>query len=130
MKIIWSSSKVRPYIRQKKKILISGLSSGLHPHQPNSHVSLFYLYLCICYFFDIIIWVLFVGRGQSISCGNVLFNPIAVWLYSAPPEVGMLFYLCPSFRLCVLPSVPRYFSSHFSQQLLMAEIWYLVTSFI
>jgi len=25
---------------------------------------------------------------------------------------------------------PRYFSSHFSQQLLMAEIWYLVTSFI
>ena len=30
----------------------------------------------------------------------------------------------------VFPSVPRYFSSHFSQQLLMAEIWYLVTSFI
>jgi len=39
----------------------------------------------------------------------------------APPEGGILFYLCPSF--------PRYFSSHFSQQLLMAEIWYLVTSF-
>jgi hypothetical protein len=31
----------------------------------------------------------------------------------------------------VLPlSIPRYFSSHFSEQLLMAEIWYLVTSFI
>jgi hypothetical protein len=30
----------------------------------------------------------------------------------------------------VLPSVPRYFSSHFSQQLLMAEIWYFVTIFI
>ena len=37
-------------------------------------------------------------------------------------EGGILFYLCPSF-------LPRYFSSHFSQQLLMAEIWYLVTSF-
>ena len=36
---------------------------------------------------------------------------------------GILFYLCQS--IC-----PRYFSSHFSQQLLMAEIWYLVTSFI
>ena len=35
-----------------------------------------------------------------------------------------------SFHLSVLPFVPRYFSSHFSQQLLMAEIWYLVTSFI
>ena len=34
---------------------------------------------------------------------------------------GMLFYLCPSV-------LPKYFSSHFSQ-LLMAEIWYLVTSF-
>ena len=32
--------------------------------------------------------------------------------------------------ISVLPFVPRYFSSHFSQQLLMAEIWYLVTSFI
>ena len=35
---------------------------------------------------------------------------------------GILFYLCPSV-------LPKYFSSHFSQQLLMAEIWYLVTSF-
>ena len=38
-----------------------------------------------------------------------------------PP--GILFYLCPSV-------LPKYFSSHFSPQLLMAEIWYLVTSFI
>jgi hypothetical protein len=31
----------------------------------------------------------------------------------------------------VLPlSIPRYFSLHFSEQLLMAEIWYLVISFI
>ena len=37
-------------------------------------------------------------------------------------EGGILFYLCPSV-------LPKYFSSHFSQQLLMAEIWYLVTSF-
>ena len=35
---------------------------------------------------------------------------------------GILFYLCSSV-------LPKYFSSHFSQQLLMAEIWYLVTSF-
>jgi hypothetical protein len=45
----------------------------------------------------------------------------------APPEGGILFYLCSSVR----PSVrPRYCSSHLSQELLMAEIWYLVTSFI
>ena len=34
------------------------------------------------------------------------------------------------FTLSVHPSVPRYFSSHLSRQLLMAEIWYLVSSFI
>jgi hypothetical protein len=34
---------------------------------------------------------------------------------------GVLFYLCPSVHPSVLP---RYFSSHFSQQLSMAEIWY------
>jgi hypothetical protein len=36
-------------------------------------------------------------------------------------EGGILFYLGSSVR-------PRYFSSHFSKQLLMAEIWYLVTT--
>ena len=35
---------------------------------------------------------------------------------------GILFYFCSSV-------LSKYFSSHFSQQLLMAEIWYLVTSF-
>ena len=39
--------------------------------------------------------------------------------YSTEEEGGILFYLCLSVR----PSVrPRYFSSHFSQQLSMAEI--------
>jgi hypothetical protein len=55
--------------------------------------------------------------------------PLPLFLYPRSPkgEGGILFYLCPS----VCPSVrPRYFSSHFSQQLLMTEIWYLVTSVI
>ena len=53
-------------------------------------------------------------------------NSLIFSLYPRSPEGegGILFYLCPSFRR------PRYFSSHFSQQLSMAEIWYLVTSFI
>jgi hypothetical protein len=33
---------------------------------------------CCAIFVDIIICVLFVGWGQSISCDNFLFNPIAV----------------------------------------------------
>jgi hypothetical protein len=37
------------------------------------------IYMCVCAIcFDIIICVLFVGRGQSISCDNFLSNPIAV----------------------------------------------------
>jgi hypothetical protein len=37
------------------------------------------IYICVCVIFvDIIICVLFVGRGQSISCDNFLSNPIAV----------------------------------------------------
>ena len=56
----------------------------------------------------------------SFVCGHS-----AIYLYPRSPEgeEGILFYLCPSVR-------PRYFLSHFSQQLSMAEIWYLVTSFI
>ena len=51
------------------------------------------------------------------------YLPLPFYYTSAPPEGGILFYLGPSF----CPSVcPRYFF----QQLLMAEIWYLVTSFI
>ena len=48
-------------------------------------------------------------------------------------EEVILFYLCPSVRLSLCHSVLRLSkitSSHFPQQLLMAEIWYLVTSFI
>ena len=37
------------------------------------------IYICACVIFvDIIICILFVGRGQSISCDNFLSNPIAV----------------------------------------------------
>ena len=37
------------------------------------------IYICVCAIFvDMIICVLFVGRGQSISCDNFLSNPIAV----------------------------------------------------
>ena len=37
------------------------------------------IYICVCAIFvDIIICVLVVGRGQSISCDNFLSNPIAV----------------------------------------------------
>ena len=37
------------------------------------------IYICVCAIFvDIIKYVLFVGRGQSISCDNFLSNPIAV----------------------------------------------------
>ena len=37
------------------------------------------IYICVCAIFvDIIICVLFVGRGQSISCDNFLSNPIAI----------------------------------------------------
>ena len=50
--------------------------------------------------------------------------PILDLIIAPLPEGGggKLFYLCPSV-------LPKYFSSHFSPQLLMAEIWYLVTSF-
>jgi hypothetical protein len=38
----------------------------------------YYLYFACAIFADIIICVLFVGRGQFISCDNFLSNPIAV----------------------------------------------------
>ena len=51
-------------------------------------------------------------------------NLIKIRSTHLPPilDLSILFYPCPSV-------LPKYFSSHFSQQLLMAEIWYLVTSF-
>ena len=81
MKILWSSIKF-VHILDKRKVVISGLSSGLHQHQLISLVSLYcvkyYWYFVICYFVHIIICVLFVGREQSISCDNFLSEPIAV----------------------------------------------------
>jgi hypothetical protein len=46
-------------------------------------------------------------------------------MYTPTPRRGRGVYCFTSVRLSVRP---RYFSSHFSQYLLMAEIWYLVTS--
>ena len=94
------------------------------------------------------------AKIQHCSISKVAFD---LFLYprSTKGEGGILFYLC----LSVLPSIQdifrrifgpvrfllpvcrlcwflytlkiyAHFSSHFSQQLLMAEIWYLVTSFI
>jgi hypothetical protein len=40
-------------------------------------LNIIYIFVCAI-FVDIIICVLFVGRGQSISCDNFLSNPIAV----------------------------------------------------
>ena len=58
----------------------------------------------------------FVGCGVFSLCN-----------YIPAPRRGRGVYCFTSVR----PSVrPRYFSSHFSQSLLMAEIWYLVTSVI
>jgi hypothetical protein len=43
------------------------------------YIVLHIIYICVCAIFvDIIICVLFVWRGQSMSCDNVLSNPIAV----------------------------------------------------
>ena len=78
MKILWSSIKF-VHILDKRKVVISGLSSGLHQHQliSLSLVSL-YCYLLSAIFGHIIICVLLVGREQSISCDNFLSEPIAV----------------------------------------------------
>ena len=46
---------------------------------------------------------------------NHMQNATGSFYTPAPREGGILFYLCPSVH-------PRYFSLHFSQQLLMAEI--------
>jgi hypothetical protein len=57
------------------------------------------------------------------SCNNnfkYCFNQL---YYTPAPRRGRGVYCFTSVR-------PRYFSSHFSQQILMTQIWYLVTSFI
>ena len=54
----------------------------------------------------------------------VLLCSKKIWYYYTPaPRRGRGVYCFTSVR-------PRYFSSHFSQELLMTQIWYLVTSFI
>ena len=67
---------------------------------------------------------LFQHFANIIKIRSTHLLPISDLLIPPLPEGGggILFYLCPSV-------LPKYFSSHFSQQLLMAEIWYLVTSF-
>jgi hypothetical protein len=50
-----------------------------------------------------------------------------------PLPLGPIRFLLPVCRLCwflYTLNIYAHFSSHFSQELLMAEIWYLVTSFI
>jgi hypothetical protein len=67
-------------------------------------------YFTLLFVFLFIIWNLIVGR---------VFGPIR--------------FLLPVCRFCwflYTLNIYAHFSSHFSQQLLMAEIWYLVTSFI
>jgi hypothetical protein len=66
-----------------------------------------------------------------ILCVVFLYTMIVI----PPLPGGGGVYCFTSVRLSVLPSFrpsvrSRYFPSHFSQQLSMAEIWYLVTSFI
>ena len=67
---------------------------------------------------------LFQHFANLIKIRSMHLLPILDLIIPPLPEGGggILFYLCPSV-------LPKYFSSHFSQQLLMAEIWYLVTSF-
>ena len=71
-------------------------------------------------------------NGKWIQCINTYCSNFELWLcvvliYLYSRSTGGRVYCFTSVR----PSVhPRYFLSHFSQQLLMAEIWYLFTSFI
>ena len=67
---------------------------------------------------------LFQNFANLIKIRSTHLLPILDLIIPPLPEGGggILFYLCPSV-------LRKYFSSHFSQQLLMAEIWYLVPSF-
>jgi hypothetical protein len=61
-------------------------------------------------------------RGRGVYC----FTSVRL-------SFGPIRFLLPVCRLCWFLytwNIYAHFSSHFSQQLLMAEIWYLVTSFI
>jgi hypothetical protein len=52
------------------------------------------------------------------------------WAYMFDVYVRFLFPVCRLSWFLYTLNIYVHFSSHFSQQLLMAEIWYLVTSFI
>jgi hypothetical protein len=67
-------------------------------------------------------WEVFLDPSDSYFLFADLVGFYTYWTY---------IYCFTSVRPSVCPSVrPRYLSPHFYQQLLMAEIWYLVTSFI
>jgi hypothetical protein len=90
-------------------------------------------YICICTFFVAFFSAtiddrnLIFGHKLHIGmpyCGKRFYTPA--------PRRGRGVYCFTSVRpsVCLSFHRPRYFSSYFSQQLSMAEIWYLVTSFI
>jgi len=75
-------NKVRAYIRKTKRfesVVCHLIYININSFPMFHYIVLNIIYICICTrFVDIIKCVLFVGRGQSISCDNFLSNPIAV----------------------------------------------------
>jgi hypothetical protein len=75
-------NKVRAYIRQTKRFesaVCLLVYINIYLFHMFQCIVLNIIYICVCArFVDIIICVLLVGRGQSISCDNFLCNPIAV----------------------------------------------------
>ena len=75
------------------------------------------------------------GGGGGILfylCPSKIFF-VALFSVTVDGVFGPIRFLLPVCRLCwflYTLNIYAHFSSHFSQQLLMAEIWYLVTSFI
>jgi hypothetical protein len=78
---------------------------------------------------------------RHIFLSNYWWHKSDIWsqasLWSVSHIVGSVFgpirFLLPVCRLCwflYTLNIYAHFSSHFSQQILMAEIWYFVTSFI
>ena len=75
--------------------------------------------------------------SATIDGRNLIFgHKLHIVTYIVGSVFGPIIFLLPVCRLCWfvytlnIHFVYAHFSSHFSQQLLMAEIWYLVTSFI
>jgi hypothetical protein len=84
-------------------------------------------YICICTFFV----AFFVA---SIDDRNLIFgHKLHIGMPYCGKRFGPVIFLLPVCQLSWFLytfNIYAHFSSHFSQQLLMAEIWYLVTSFI